>query len=209
MTAGAAFRLAHRALSSARGRLIYLAGPSGSGKDSLLAWLRGRKLPGVVFARRIITRPAISGGEQHAAVAPTQFDHMLERGEFAMHWRSNGCSYGIGCEILESLQHGGTVVVNGSREYLAQARTLFPALEFVHVTAPTEFLRSRLAARGREAPNEIEQRLARHPRAIAPCLQIVNDGPLERAGEALLAYILPPAGRVGAAAAARSVTNAV
>jgi ribose 1,5-bisphosphokinase len=208
LTAGAGFRLAHRAPPSARGRLIYLAGPSGAGKDSLLAWLRGRKLPGVVFAKRTITRPAALDGEQHAAVTPAQFNRMLERGEFAMHWRSNGHAYGIGCEILESLQHGDTVVVNGSREYLPQARALIPALEFVRITAPAEALRARLAARGREAPGEVEQRLARHPGATAPCLEIVNDGALERAGEALLAYILSrAAGQVGAAAAARSVIN--
>ena len=205
---GADFRLVHRAPLSARGRLIYLAGPSGAGKDSLLAWLRGRKLPGVVFARRTITRPLTPGGEQHNAVTPARFDRMLERGEFAMHWRSNGCSYGIGCEILESLQHGDTVVVNGSREYLAQARTLFPALEFVRVTAPAEFLRSRLVARGREDPGEVEARLARHPGGAAACLEIVNDGPLERAGEALLAYIRSPAaGQPKTQTLTRTVTN--
>jgi len=206
---GAEFRLVHRAPLSARGRLIYLAGPSGAGKDSLLAWLRARKLPGVVFARRTITRPASAGSEQHAAVTPAQFERMLERGEFAMHWRSNGHAYGIGREILESLQQGDTVVINGSRAYLAQARALIPALEFVRITAPAEVLRPRLAARGREAPDEVEMRLARDPGGAAACLEIVNDGPLERAAEALLAYIVSPAaGQVGAAAAARSVTNA-
>jgi phosphonate metabolism protein PhnN/1,5-bisphosphokinase (PRPP-forming) len=201
---GADFRLVHRALLAARGRLIYLAGPSGAGKDSLLAWLRARPLPGVLLAQRTITRPATPRGEQHASVTPAQFDRMLERGEFAMHWRSNGHSYGIGREILQALERGSTVVVNGSREYLPRARALIPALEFVRVTAPAEVLRERLVARGREAPVEVNARLARDPGSSAPAVEIVNDGPLERAGEALLACIQSP---TATQTMTRTVTN--
>ena len=123
---GAAFRLAYRAPLCASGRLIYLAGPSGAGKDSLLAWLGQRAPDDVVVARRTITRPAALAGEQHAAVTPAQFDAMLERGAFALHWRSNGHAYGIGREILEALARGKTVLVNGSREFLPHARAVFP-----------------------------------------------------------------------------------
>lgn len=53
-----------------RGTLIYVMGPSGSGKDSLLSALRPRLrgLP-VAFARRYISRPACAGGEQHMALS--------------------------------------------------------------------------------------------------------------------------------------------
>jgi phosphonate metabolism protein PhnN/1,5-bisphosphokinase (PRPP-forming) len=200
---GADFRLVRRAPFAARGRLVYLAGPSGAGKDSLLTWVRGRELPGVLFAQRTITRPPSAKGEQHTSVTPAQFDRMLERGEFAMHWRSNGCAYGIGREILQALDDGCTVVVNGSREYLPQARVLFPALEFVRVNAPTEILRARLDARGREAPAEISSRLARDPGGNGAALEIMNDGPIERAGQALLGYLCP----AGARRVTRTVTN--
>jgi phosphonate metabolism protein PhnN/1,5-bisphosphokinase (PRPP-forming) len=203
---GADFRLLERMPFAARGRLVYLAGPSGAGKDSLLAWLRERSLPGVHLARRAITRPSTPRGEQHLSVTPAQFDRMADQGEFAMHWQSNGHSYGIGREVLERLERGETVVVNGSREYLPQARAVVPALEFVRITAPAEVLRSRLEARGREAPVDIRMRLARNPDGGAPSLEIVNDGPIERAGETLLAY-LTWAGQQGARAATRTVTN--
>ena len=203
---GADFRLLHRAPFGVRGRLIYLAGPSGAGKDSLLAWLRARALPGVHFARRTITRPATPDGEQHAAVTPAQFERMLERGDFAMHWRSNGHAYGIGREIFDALRRGDTVMVNGSREYLPHARAAVPSLEFVRVTAPAPVLRARLAARGREAPAEMEQRLARDPGGGAPALEIVNDGPLERAGKDLAGY-LSGNGQPGADDRMRAVTN--
>jgi ribose 1,5-bisphosphokinase len=162
------------------------------------------------FAQRTITRAATPNGEQHAPVTPAQFDRMLERGEFAMHWRSNGHVYGIRREIVEALARGDTVVVNGSREYLPQAFARFPLLEFVRVTAPGDVLKARLATRGRESAGEVEKRLARDPAGALPCLEIVNDGPLERAGEALLAYILSPSsGQPGAPAASRTVINAV
>ena len=51
-------------------RLIYVMGPSGAGKDSVLGWLR-EHLPAempVHWARRTITRPASAGGEAHEAI---------------------------------------------------------------------------------------------------------------------------------------------
>ena len=204
--AGAPLRVVHRAPLAAPGRLVYLAGPSGAGKDSLLGWLRWR-VPEVVLARRTITRPVTLRGELHRPATPAQFERMLERGEFAMHWRSNGFAYGIGREIVPALDAGRTVLVNGSREYLPQARRLFPALEFVHVTAPAEALRERLAARGRETAHEMEARLAREPGGAAASLEIVNDGSIERAGETLLSYLRPTGGQTEASAGARSVTN--
>ena len=57
------------------GRLIYVMGPSGAGKDSLLDALRQRLcgLP-VAFPRRYITRAASAGGEHHIPVSPEQLD---------------------------------------------------------------------------------------------------------------------------------------
>ena len=45
-------------------RLFYLVGASGSGKDSLLGYARGKLAgaPDVLFAHRYITRPADAGG---------------------------------------------------------------------------------------------------------------------------------------------------
>lgn len=51
------------------GAWVFVCGPSGAGKDSVLAWAR-EALAGrsdIVFARRLITRPAQSGSQ---AIAP-------------------------------------------------------------------------------------------------------------------------------------------
>ena len=51
------------------GRLVYVIGPSGAGKDSIIAYARQRvSADRHVFARRHITRPADSGGEDHIAM---------------------------------------------------------------------------------------------------------------------------------------------
>jgi hypothetical protein len=74
--AGADLHIVHRARFGHRGRLVYVMGPSGAGKDSLLEWMRVR-LPadsGVRLARRTITRPAGAGGEEHIAATDAQFD---------------------------------------------------------------------------------------------------------------------------------------
>lgn len=84
-----------------RGRLVYVMGPSGSGKDSLLAEAR-RQLPAgapIVFAHRYITRPKNAGGEDHVEIAPAVFALLLQRGLFGLHWESHGLLYGLGREI--------------------------------------------------------------------------------------------------------------
>ena len=178
-----------------KGRLIYVIGPSGSGKDSVIDYARAR-LPAdsnVVFARRTITRPAEAGGERHEAVTPEAFEKRLAQGGFAMHWHANGLSYGIGREIGDWLESGRTVVVSGSRAHLPDAMAEFPALEVVHVSAPLETLKHRLAARGREDAAQVARRIERAARLGLPegtqAFEISNDGELANAGESLLAFI--------------------
>lgn len=192
---GGDLRIVHRARFGRRGRLIYVIGPSGAGKDSLLAWVSAR-LPessGVRLARRTITRPPGAGGEDHLAATSAEFDMALARGDFAMHWRANGHRYGIGREVETWLAAGDTVIVNGSREYLPVAQARFPQLEAVQVIAPDETLRSRLVRRGREQPDEAARRLTRNRRFLgterSAALLLVNDGPIEVAGARLAAFI--------------------
>lgn len=181
-------------------RLIYLVGSSGSGKDSLLRYARARlaEHPGVVFAHRYITRPHEAGGENHVALTDAEFAMRQRSRLFALAWTSHGLSYGVGIEINQWLGKGHTVVVNGSREYLAQAKLHYPELVVVTVEVPTELLRQRLRARGREDPTAIEQRLERHRLLQGSSHEgqvITNDGLLSRAGDLLVAFVLDNAGQ--------------
>lgn len=163
------------------GRLLYVVGPSGSGKDTLIETAR-RTLPDTVdvrVARRTITRPVGHGAEQHLAVSEYQFDLLAAAGEFVLHWQANGLRYGVGREVLRWLKAGATVVVNGSRLHVGEALTVFPDIEVVHVTASAEACRQRMAIRARDDAAHIEERLARargwQPPAGVRVIELVNE----------------------------------
>lgn len=184
--------------SLAPGRLWYVMGPSGAGKDSLLRgaceYLAGRAE--VRFARRYITRPAELGGEDHIALSPPEFDDMVASGRFLLHWRSHGYAYGIGIEIQDWLREGVDVCVNGSRAYLSTAESVVPTLIPVLVRVDPQRLRGRLQQRGRESSAEIEARLRRSDELEAPAHAIAldNDGSLNEAIATLCRHILQARG---------------
>lgn len=173
-------------------RLVYVVGPSGAGKDSVLRWARHHlaATPSVRWARRTITRAAHPGDEAHEAVDDVQFLALLEGGAFALNWQANGLHYGIRhCETAP-LAHGHWVLVNGSRGHLEPTRNRFPGLAVVHICASPDTLRQRLLARGREGPDAVEARIHR-TLAMPPiqAFEIVNDGAMEDAGRLLLNHL--------------------
>ncbi|BCG26028.1 ribose 1,5-bisphosphate phosphokinase PhnN [Pseudomonas tohonis] len=184
-----------------KGRLIYLIGPSGSGKDSLLDAAREPlSRSGCHIVRRVITRSAEAVGEAAEAVSPERFAEMERSGAFAMSWHANGLSYGIPTQIDEWLAAGEDVLVNGSRGYLAEALKRYPDLQAILLTVEMDVLRRRLQARGREPAEEIEARLARNARFTeslqeegGAALSILdNSGPLEQTLQRLLQLLDRP-----------------
>ncbi|MNG88209.1 Ribose 1,5-bisphosphate phosphokinase PhnN [compost metagenome] len=148
---------------SGAGRLLFLIGPSGSGKDSLIDAAREKlSEAGVEVARRVITRSAEAKGEAAHSVTPERFAAMRAAGEFAMHWQANGLEYGIPVQVDRWLEAGRSVLVNGSRAYLPEARRRYPDLLAIRLDVKPDVLRQRLLARGRETVQEVEQRLARN-----------------------------------------------
>ncbi|WP_367375831.1 phosphonate metabolism protein/1,5-bisphosphokinase (PRPP-forming) PhnN [Pseudomonas lini] len=145
------------------GRLIYLMGPSGSGKDSLIEAAREPLRAGnCEVVRRVITRSAESVGEDAIEVSREEFERRRANGDFALSWQANGLSYGIPVRIEQWLADGRDVLINGSRGHLAEAQQRYPTLLPVLLTVKDEALRERLLRRGRESPAEIEARLRRN-----------------------------------------------
>lgn len=178
------------------GRLIYLMGPSGSGKDSLLNAARERLAErGCVIVRRVITRSAEAVGEDGIGVSSVEFDQQEAAGGFALSWRANGLAYGIPRQIDDWLAAEQDVLVKGSRAYLPQARQRYPDLLGVLLTVEPAVLRERLLRRGRESIEQIEQRLARNAQFDAVSAErdglhlLDNSASIERAGDNLLALI--------------------
>ncbi len=177
--------------------LLYVVGPSGVGKDSLLAWLsahlRPDNLPLIRIARRSITRAADLGTEGHEALTAASFEALASTNAFAMHWYANGLHYGIRRTELSGLDVGQWVMVNGSRAYVPRLRQNWPGVCVLHIEAPAAMVRERLVARGREAAQEIEARVARSQQLSAASmpgdLHLRNAGSLEESGHQLLALL--------------------
>jgi len=142
--------------------LVAVVGPSGAGKDTLMAGARAH-LAGdrrFRFVRRSITRSAESGGEVHEPLTRVAFAARRDAGGFALWWEAHGLLYGIPRDIEADIADGRVVVANLSRHALTSAATHHP-LRVLHITAPVALRAERLAARGREDVADIAARLAR------------------------------------------------
>lgn len=176
------------------GTLILVAGPSGAGKDTLITAAR-EKLSGdprYVFPRRLVTRSADPGLEDHDTIGWDDFRHGVKTGAFALSWQAHGLGYALPGSIATDLSAGRVVVANVSRSVIATALTLFPQARVLIVDADAPIRASRLATRGRETATDVAERLTRDNVALPPEVRAVtidNSGDLAAAVEAFLAEI--------------------
>jgi phosphonate metabolism protein PhnN/1,5-bisphosphokinase (PRPP-forming) len=178
----------------ARGVMVLVVGPSGAGKDTLIAGARAA-LAGdgaYVFPRREITRPAAAGGEAHIAITRAEFERRRAAGFYALSWQAHGLGYGVPATMLGELAAGRAVVVNVSRSVIAEARQRFDPLHVVRVAVDEAVLRGRLTGRGREDDAAIDARLARvadETGLAASEIAIDNNGPIEHAIRAFADFL--------------------
>lgn len=170
------------------GVFVPVVGPSGSGKDSLIAYAR-RRLESrreIHFARRVITRDCDPASEDHDTLDEQAFAAAEADGAFALSWRSHALRYGIPRTVDETIQAGSVVVANVSREIVGEIRQRYSRVIPVLVTVSAEALAVRLAARGRETEEDIAARIARNANfanSDLGCRLIDNSGALEVAAE--------------------------
>ena len=175
------------------GHLIAVVGPSGAGKDSVMAGLHSA-IPGLHVVRRVITRAPGLGSEDYDAVTVPQFEALVEDGAFALHWSAHGLHYGIPITVKSHLGKGTDCLVNFSRQALSQAAGIFPRFMVLNITAKPETLARRLAARGRETEDEISKRLAQADKPLPAGLDVIhlsNDGPLSQTVTRAVALLQP------------------
>lgn len=148
------------------GLLVLVVGPSGAGKDSLIAAARRkfRDDPTVVFARRTITRPE-AAGEDHLPVSRAAFKRLDEAGSFYLSWTAHGLHYGVPSDVKTALTAGHLVIVNVSRGVVADVVAGWPSTRIIQVTVALDALRTRLESRGRETADDIDKRIKRAGRA--------------------------------------------
>jgi ribose 1,5-bisphosphokinase len=197
---GHARRAARAADQVGPGRLLLVVGPSGAGKDTLIAGARTAcaRDANVVFPRRVVTRPP-SPAEDHDALGADAFAQELARGAFALWWEAYGNRYAIPASIDLDIDRGRTAVCNVSRTIIKEARRRYSRVTVVLVTAPESVLQARLAHRERASDGDIGRRLARSGELSGgdrPDFVIENVGPPDAGIRELLNVIRdPPIGR--------------
>jgi phosphonate metabolism protein PhnN/1,5-bisphosphokinase (PRPP-forming) len=173
--------------------VVYVCGPSGSGKDSVIRYAQQRLTHDAcfVFTQRYVTRGP-DASSNHVAIDRQRFCALRDAGALALHWESHGCCYGLSIGEFAPANEGRVVIVNGSRAYLPEAQRRLPGLKTVLVTAPPAILKERLAARAREDARDIAARLQRNAGldTIVADAVVNNAGDLRSAGEAFVALLL-------------------
>ncbi len=169
------------------GLLVLVVGPSGAGKDAVIAGAKAALGASIIVARRTVTRPP-SDAEDNLEMAPQAFAEARAAGAFCLSWDAHGHAYGVPASVVDALDAGRTVIANVSRGVVDDARRRFRCL-VVEVTAPAEVLERRRAARGRASDGWSGDRGDRRAPGITPDLRIVNDGALDDAVAILVAAL--------------------
>lgn len=145
------------------GRFVLVVGPSGAGKDTLIAGAKAACAHdrAIVFPRRIVTRPT-TDAEDHDSLKNAAFNCAVKNGVFAFWWQAHGLQYGIPATADDDVRSGRTLVCNVSRGIVADVRTRYIQVDTVLVTAPAGILAERLAGRSRATDGCLAQRIQRN-----------------------------------------------
>ena len=144
------------------GAVVLVVGPSGAGKDALIAGARAA-LGGddrYIFVERHVSRAA-HAAEVHVSLSKAAFADAVARREYALTWTAHGLSYGIPATIDDHIRSGRTVVFNASRAIVTEARQRYAHPRVVLIDCPAEIRAQRVKLRGREQLQELRVRIAR------------------------------------------------
>jgi ribose 1,5-bisphosphokinase len=186
----------YTSLMAKGGRLFLVVGPSGVGKDALISGAQAA-LAGYdrwLFPAREVTRTSKVAGDRDILVDAATFRSRRASGVYALHWWAHGHGYGVPRSFERPLQLGRNVVLNVSRSVLGKARSRYPSIRVISLTADTATLQRRLEARGREAPVEITKRIRRaHSYTVtgADVQALANDGDVSAGVQLLLKAMSP------------------
>lgn len=176
------------------GVLVLVVGPSGVGKDTLIEGAR-KALEGdgrFSFVRRLVTRPADAGFEDHVSLEAAEFAAAAAAGRFALSWRAHGLDYALPIGVDTDLALGRVVIANISRHAVGAALARYPRCRIVEISAEISLRAERLARRGREDRDQIAARLAREgailPEGVAPL--VIDNSSSAAAGIAAFAMAL-------------------
>lgn len=183
-------------------RLTVLSGPSGVGKDAVLAAVR-RRHPEVWVSTSVTTRaprPTETDGVEYHFVDRDQAAAMIESGELLEHAEYAGNVYGTPRgPVLQRLAEGRPAFLVIELQGMRQVRKLMPDAQFVFLAPPSfDELERRLVGRGTEPGEVIRERLDQARIELASEAEfdvaLVNDS-VERAADELVSLIAHPVPR--------------
>jgi guanylate kinase len=144
--------------------LVVISGPSGVGKDTIIAALKRREWPFhfVVTATTRPPRPGEINGADYIFVSMGEFAEMIDRQELLEHAVVYGDYKGIPKQqVREALACGQDVVLRIDVQGAATIKRLAPEAVTIYLTASSEEeLVARLVARKTDTPEALKMRIA-------------------------------------------------
>jgi guanylate kinase len=146
------------------GLLVVVSGPSGVGKDAVLATLR-RLHPEFHYPVTATTRPQRAGevdGRDYLFISPERFEMLVAEGGFLEHAEVYGRRYGVPkARVRDELAAGRDVVVKVDVQGARTIRALAPDAVLVFLAAPSmNELERRLRDRKTESAEQLNLRIA-------------------------------------------------
>ena len=150
-------------MSGGNALLVVLSGPSGVGKDAVLARLREAR-PDLCYVVTATTRPMRDGerdGVDYQFLSHEEFDALLARDEFLEHAEVYGNRYGSPKEqVRRALAQGQDAVVKIDVQGAASIRRMAPEALLLFIAPPSmEELERRLRERKTESPEQLALRI--------------------------------------------------
>ena len=180
-----------------QGKLILIAGPSGSGKGTLVAYLR-QQFPDLFFPTSWTTRAPRPGEEDGTSGSGKRY-HFVNEQEFAAHaaaggfleWaRYGGNSYGTpAAEVDEALKASRIVAQELEIQGVEQLQARIPKEQRIIIfidAGSWDELKKRILSRGEMSEDELEKRRLRfeEEQAFKPQADFVVENPHGRVEEA-------------------------
>jgi len=151
--------------------LLVISGPSGVGKDAVIAGLR-RAFPSAYFATTVTTRPPRPGerdGIDYRFLSDEQYDHLVAGDGFLERASVYTHRYGVPRrEVEEALRNGRDVVVRVDVQGAATIKRLIPDAVLVFLAPESEEeLHQRLRQRATDGGVDLRVRLDTATREMA------------------------------------------